>query len=177
MTGRAVEREGRTLFERYLKSLGWLYEFIDADEPDGLALQMRGVDYILDGPSVKGIELELKTEQKFTGNLFLESWADAWNAEPGWLLTINPDILACLFLDVNKLFLMNFADLKGWYFGSGRFVSAKRVRVNAHPTGRYTIGHLVRIPEVARNIDIIEIDLHAPLDHKKAIESLIHHDG
>lgn len=74
---------------------------------------------------------------------------------------------------MNRFYLMNFRDLKGWYFGSGRFVSAKRVRVNAHPTGRYTIGHLVRIHEVARNIDIIEVSLpHTPMNHNQGIDSL-----
>lgn len=178
MTGRQVELLGRISFERYLKSQKWGYEFIDADGPGGLDLQMRGVDYILSGPEVENIEVELKTEQRFTGNFFLETWADAWNAQPGWLMTINPDVLAYQFLDVGRLYLMNFRDLKGWYFGSGRFVSGKRVKVSAHPTGRYTVGHIIPIEEIADNVNVMEIQLpHTSMVNEITIEALIHRKG
>lgn len=172
MTANEIERVGMRKFEDYIGGIGgWDYRFTTTREE-----QIRGIDYYIDGPNIKNIELELKTESKYTGNLFLEVWADAMAnpPQPGWLMTINPEILGCLFLDINRLYLMNFRDLKGWYFGSGRFVTAKRVKVSAHNTRKYTIGHIITIREVSASVDIVAVDLAAPLANQANLESLIH---
>jgi hypothetical protein len=71
--------------------------------------------------------IEIKAEQSYTGNLFLETWSnrnldDASNhakhgSNPGWLIKTRADLLFYYFLDTDDLFVINVFALKRWAFG------------------------------------------------------------
>ncbi len=73
--------------------------------------------------------VEIKIEQAWTGNLFLETWSKrnledkASHAElgsaPGWLLKTRADLLLYYFLDTDDLVTLPVFRLKQWAFGSG----------------------------------------------------------
>jgi hypothetical protein len=73
--------------------------------------------------------IEVKVEQVWTGNLFLETWSNrnlddkASHAErgcnPGWLLSTRADLLLNYFLDTDELVVVPVFRLKRWAFGSG----------------------------------------------------------
>lgn len=65
--------------------------------------------------------IELKTEETFTGNLFLENWSnlDFDRRKAGWMWTKHCDILFYYFLDNKELYVINpFEELFRWFHGS-----------------------------------------------------------
>src|SRR5262245_63206324 len=63
--------------------------------------------------------VELKAEQKFTGNLFLEVWSNRPARTLGWLFTSRADILAYYFCDRQELYTFPLPKLQDWAFGVG----------------------------------------------------------
>ncbi len=73
--------------------------------------------------------IEIKVEQHWTGNLFLETWSNrnleskASHAElgcnPGWMFSTRADLLLSHFLDTDDLVIVPMFRLKRWAFGSG----------------------------------------------------------
>src|SRR5262245_21478877 len=63
--------------------------------------------------------VELKAEQKFTGNLFLEVWSNRPARTLGWLFTSRADLLAYYFCDNRQLFVFSLPKLQDWAFGIG----------------------------------------------------------
>lgn len=63
--------------------------------------------------------VELKAEQKFTGNLFLETWSNRSRWTIGWMYTTKADKLWYYFIDNDELYYANVETLRDWCFGSG----------------------------------------------------------
>lgn len=63
--------------------------------------------------------VELKAEQRFTGNLFLEVWSNRPARTLGWLYTSRADILAYYFCDRRDLYVFSLPALQDWCFGVG----------------------------------------------------------
>jgi hypothetical protein len=73
------------------------------------------------------VTLELKAEEHFRGNLFIEEFSnlnigsaaarDAHPSRLGWGLTCGADVLAYHFLDKNRLYLVGFQALLVYVFG------------------------------------------------------------
>jgi hypothetical protein len=71
--------------------------------------------------------IEIKAEERFTGNLFLETWSNRnlddpashamRGSNPGWLLKLRSDLLFYYFLDADRLYVINTLSLKRWAFG------------------------------------------------------------
>jgi hypothetical protein len=73
--------------------------------------------------------VELKCEQRHTGNVFLEVWSNR-NLEsrenyaergqnPGWMFKLRSDLLLYYFLDEDRLYSFDLFWLKRWLFGHG----------------------------------------------------------
>lgn len=70
--------------------------------------------------------VELKAEEDFRGNLFLETWSNRnledpqshanHGSNPGWLLKLRADLLFYHFLDADALYILNLFSLKRWAF-------------------------------------------------------------
>lgn len=91
-------------------------------------LQLIAGDVILNADE-KVWSVEIKVENKHTGNLFLETWSNR-NLEnklshaergqtPGWLLHTRADVLLYYFLDTDDLYTLPMFVLKQWCFGKG----------------------------------------------------------
>jgi hypothetical protein len=75
------------------------------------------------------VAVEIKIEQRWTGNLFLETWSNrnlddkashaARGCSPGWVISTRADLLAFYFLDTDDLVAVPTFRLKRWAFGSG----------------------------------------------------------
>lgn len=80
--------------------------------------------------------LEVKIEQEFTGNFYLELWSNK-KFDPrkvGWMVSLNADILWYYFLDVDLLFSMSFHRLWKWAFVEDqRSVAKGRGRIYDFP--------------------------------------------
>ncbi len=74
-------------------------------------------DLLCHFPKLGETSVELKIEQRFTGNLFIETWSNREFGSPGWLYTCNADILAYYFLDCDRLIICNVRALRHWCVG------------------------------------------------------------
>lgn len=66
-------------------------------------------------------DVECKIEQKYTGNLFLETWSNLSRFTTGWMFHTQADRIWYYFLDKNQLFVLNVEMLKRWAFGEKPF--------------------------------------------------------
>ena len=71
--------------------------------------------------------VEIKVEEKHTGNLFLETWSNrnldnkaehgVIGSNPGWLFKQRADLLFYYFLDADILYIISLFRLQQWAFG------------------------------------------------------------
>lgn len=127
-SARGVEARAMTVLLPYLQevsegrlvltSKGTLARWLQESVGDAL---------LMTGDEVKAVEL--KAEQKSTGNVFLETWSNrnlerrADHAErgqnPGWLTKIRADLLLYYFIDRDWLYSFDVFELKRWFYGQG----------------------------------------------------------
>lgn len=78
------------------------------DDPDW---QTRGVDFVWHADEGH-FSVEVKTEEKTTGNLFLETISNCTTGEAGWLFTSEADLVAYGFLDGPRWLLFPLLPLR-----------------------------------------------------------------
>lgn len=95
--------------------------------------------------------VEVKTERRWTGNIFLETWSNLSGEEgrlkPGWLCTLDSDWIAFLFLDTGALYLCDFGELKEWALPERVFAYPEREQ-RQHAQLNRTVGHIVPIADL-----------------------------
>jgi hypothetical protein len=92
-------------------------------------LQANFGDFLMNSDADTVWSVEIKVEQSWTGNLFLETWSNrnlddkASHAErgcnPGWMFSTRADLLMSYFVDTDDLVVVPMFRLKRWAFGSG----------------------------------------------------------
>lgn len=99
------------------------------------------------------VSVEIKVEERWTGNLFLETWSNRNLENPdrhayigsnvGWLYKCRADALLYYFIDIDTLITCSVFSLKRWAFcePSGRYAE----------DGRPIIGKLTNFPEVPQS--------------------------
>lgn len=110
--------------------------------------------------------IELKTERRHTGNLFLETWSnrnldDPHNhamvgSNPGWLLKSRADLFMYYFLDADALYVLSGLALQRWAFGfggvEGRIYSYPEVKQGKYIQANDTYGRLAPIAVLMREM-------------------------
>lgn len=117
--------------------------------------------------------VELKAEETWTGNLFLETWSNftfnnkeshfRYGPNPGWLLKLNADLLFYHFLNEDRVVIMSMPELQRWAFMAesknmsepdargerrpliGRVWDFRQRAQRKHEQGNLTIGALVPV--------------------------------
>lgn len=127
-----VEAEGKAILRPYLEersdglvmlTKGRLAQWLQCQIGDAVA-NARGLLAANDGETVS---VEIKTERKHTGNLFLETWSNRnldsrdnyyrCEPKPGWFVTLRASQLLYYFLDTDTLYCIDMFALKRWAFG------------------------------------------------------------
>lgn len=67
--------------------------------------------------SIYGVEFKVEASNKH-GNFYLETWSNLSRFKPGWMYTLDADILLYYFLESRELYTIPFQRLKVWAFGS-----------------------------------------------------------
>lgn len=101
--------------------------------------------------------VEIKAEREWTGNLFLERWSNRKWFTPGWLETLNCDLLLCHFLDEDRLLAVNFQNLRKWLYHCDRWQKPKASFFPQVDQKRYaqpndTWGYIVEVKELPREV-------------------------
>lgn len=105
-------------------------------------------DYVVplcDG-TVAGVEV--KTERRHTGNVFIETWSnrtrDTERRRDGWIRTLQADAIVFLFLDEECAYVAPFLPLQDWCLYEGRVYDYPEKVVRMSRDGEQpnvTIGH------------------------------------
>lgn len=134
-------------------------------------LQITVGDAIFNDKKGRVWSVELKAEEKHTGNLFLETWSnknltDAQShaergSTMGWLFSCRADLLMYYFLDSDDLHIIPLLRLKRWAFGlglrPGRLYDFPEVEQHKYGQPNDTHGRLVEIATLASEIEFKRI--------------------
>lgn len=112
---------------------------------------------------------EVKIEQHFTGNLFLETFSNAMpeRLKPGWLFTNQADLLLYHFLDrPRSLFVASLPRLKGWAFRRrgrngcvGSLCAFEEKQQTKYDQLNVTVGRIVPVAVLKEEAGMKELDI------------------
>jgi len=144
---------------RYAAS--WVFPFLQSQLPDGyvvrpvpdnIQIQHRyGDKWLASSKHQHAIEVELKSETKHTGNLFIETWSDIRNGVHGWLYHYADETrLAYAFNDSHTLYTCEIGELRKWSHGEGfqaaiRIEDFRHVEQQKYQQRNVTVGRLVPV--------------------------------
>lgn len=114
-------------------------------------------DYLFVSPSDVLLSLELKVEERFTGNMFVETFSnqttDPRFERSGWVYTLNSDALVCVYLDVAAAFAVNMPRLRRWCLEDGHLFDYPQKTPRREQRNR-TIGHPVPYAAMWEPVDV-----------------------
>jgi hypothetical protein len=101
---------------------------------------------LLDG---RWINVELKTEEKWTGNLFIERWSNKPTGKVGWAWNLKQrDIILYFFLDSGNGYILSAKKLER-YIADGHIASARYVKQHKNKWQKNeTWGYLGKITDL-----------------------------
>jgi len=145
--------------ERYARS--WVFSFMQSQLPDGYVVRpvpdniqtqhRYGDKWLASFRHQDAIEVELKSEAKHTGNLFVETWSDIRSGVHGWLYHYSDETrLAYAFNDTHTLYTCQLGELRKWAHGAGydaaiRIEDFRQVEQHKHKQRNLTVGRLVPV--------------------------------
>ena len=116
----AIGARGTRDVIRFLDGLLFEGRYVVTDKgPLSQFLQHSVGDALYNSPDGRIWGVEVKTERRTTGNMFLETWSNRTRLTHGWLHTLTADVLAYMFLDTRVLCLVPMKPLQQWAFGTG----------------------------------------------------------
>jgi hypothetical protein len=126
-TSSLVEARAMAILAPFIAQRAHDGRFVLLDKgPLARALQETVGDVIMTGRDGLVRSVEIKAEEKYTGNLFFEVWSN-WNFDdpmsrhtyppnPGWACKSNADLLLNYFLDNDRLYVVDLMKLQRWAF-------------------------------------------------------------
>jgi hypothetical protein len=125
-----VEQRGMATLLPYLESRAWRGQVIQVSKgPLAQHFQRAFGDLLIATGPGDVATVEIKTQRRWTGRLFLETWSNrnmenrASHVErgstPGWLLTCRADVIGWHFLDADTVLFLPLFRLQRWAFGAG----------------------------------------------------------
>lgn len=169
-----VKNMGYADLKTFLKTKAYNGQFVFTEKGHLSEILQKTVGDVLintDEETVWGIEI--KTERKHTGNLFIEEWSNRKWFTRGWLDHLDTDILWYYFRDKKILYSMVFPDLKKWAFivnnrknQPGRMYDFPAREQKEYDQPNNTWGRIVPIPVLEREIRFKTYQLQddAPVD-------------
>lgn len=171
---RQLEAKSLTDLHLFLEETHGRYVLTDKGRLSRM-FQKKFGDLIFNNAEGRMFTVELKSERKWTGNLFLEIWSNynittppsdyylSNGATPGWLMTMHADLLFYHFPYQDKLFIANLPSLQKWAFASssrnmsepnernerqqlhGRAFDFRQVRQKEYEQKNLTVGAIVPV--------------------------------
>lgn len=191
--GRMVEARGMARLIPFLEEQsGGRLVLTDKGRLGPMLQQIVGDVLFNSRESGKVFGVEVKVEERWTGNLFLEVWSNRnldnrdsharLGSNPGWMLKLQSDLLFYYFLDADRLVVLDVFALKRWAFGRDgqgghihehrQAVQTKRAQMNS------TVGHVVPVKTLidemetrVRVLNVAQLDMlsgNTPFDGEAA---------
>lgn len=116
-------------------------------------------DYLLHCRDGKWRGVEVKSEEEWTTNLYVETFSNAVSGQYrrfGWVETLRSDYYVAVFLDVRVAVAMEFPALQTWWLGTGSEMDF-RFKVPERSLSRkqrnITFGHLVPFTVLPKDVN------------------------
>lgn len=113
-----TEADGQGVLHDWLRHCCNATVVINAPAHFGRELQQFG-DMVVqwDGHKEKPIKyIELKIENKYTGNLFVETWSNKARKTPGWIINTKAEHLFYYFISNDTLISLDMMELKDFIY-------------------------------------------------------------
>jgi hypothetical protein len=112
----AIADEGLRRVDPYLRTISYQGRVVWVSKGKLAAWLQTTCGDALVATSAEGafVTIELKTERRSTGNLFIETWSNKSRRTLGWLWTLQSDLLCCYFLDIDRMYFVDFPALRTW---------------------------------------------------------------
>lgn len=112
-----VEQRSWEILEPYLKAHAFDGRFVrTAKGPLSLELQKTVGDVLVNSSREHITCIEVKAEERHTGNLFFERWSNRARFTPGWFETLKTDLIWYHFLDLDIVYELPFERLRKWFY-------------------------------------------------------------
>ena len=150
-----VEDRSWDLLEPYLKRRAFDGRFVRTSKgPLSLELQKTVGDVLVNSDRQTVTCIEVKAEEKHTGNLFIERWSNRARFNPGWFETLATDLLWYHFLDKDVVYeipYLNFRRWMYWHEGTGYPTSNKfrQAKQGKYDQLNDTWGYLVPLAQLS----------------------------
>jgi len=159
-----VEKWGNKVIEDFFKTFSNFYFLKDK------YYQYNFGDYKLIFKNGQIVYVEVKTELRYTGNIFIETFSDKNRNVPGWIHPSrlkNCGYILFFFLDVMLFYIFNLNQLKFWCYGPSlygnnyRFEDYREVEQKKYIQKNLTCGRLIHIQDFLNDaslyLDIIDV--------------------
>lgn len=115
---RGVEAISREILHPFIEQRALNGQYITTDKGRlARELQKTVGDVLMNGADGRLFAVEIKAERKNEySNLFLEIWSNLSRYTPGWMLTLDCDVLFYHFIEDDDLLIIDFQKLKHWAF-------------------------------------------------------------
>lgn len=116
-----VEKRSLEILRPFIQQRAFNGQYVVTSKgPLARDLQKRVGDVLFnsDASTVYSVEIKAEQENKY-GNFFLETWSNRSRFTPGWMVTLQADLLLYHFVEQDELYRIPFQKLKRWAWQSG----------------------------------------------------------
>lgn len=151
---REVEEESMRILTPFLKKISLDGRFVLTTKGRlAKELQKTVGDALFNNQKGELRAIEIKAERENAwGNFFLETWSNKHRETPGWLHTLNTDLLFYHFIASDELYVMDFQKLKNWLLPKNILAYPEK-RQTKYDQLNDTWGRCVPIKSVQYSID------------------------
>lgn len=159
LTQDSVERAGLDWAAEFFRQYGCAgAQVVDTAMTSQPAYWQREIgDFIVRRGDGVWAMVEVKTERRHTGNLFLETWSNRctdneWRRD-GWMFTLKADTVLFFFLDAACCYSVPLRGLREWALEHGNLYRYPERTVWMSRNGRQrnnTVGHPVPVADLRR---------------------------
>jgi hypothetical protein len=109
-----VEAEGQRILIPWLRTR---YDHVVLNTGGRLHMELQRLCDCFANKDGQVVAIEIKVEEEDKhGNLFLESWSNKSQYNPGWFVKSDADLLIYYFLESDDAYVLNLPKLKAWGF-------------------------------------------------------------
>lgn len=119
---RKVEAIGLIPVLSYLRDIAFNGQVVETNKGSlCFELQAMAGDVLFNDKQGNCVSVELKFEQRHTGNFFFETWSNRSPSmpKPGWTKTLRSDYVLYFFLDTYELYIIDRPKMFEWLFVEG----------------------------------------------------------
>lgn len=153
-TARGVEQRSMAILRPWIQTRAFNGQFVVTTKgPLARELQLTVGDALYNSDAETVYSLEIKAEETNQhGNFFLETWSNLSRWTPGWMLTVQSDLLLYHFIGPDELYIVPLKKLKHWAFTERNIYRFPERRQGKYTQLNDTWGRCVPIDEVMKGI-------------------------